>query len=474
MSDLPTSEARTTSALPRRYTIVGLGGRSYLYLMALTGEHREAGALVGLCESNPGRLARAAAVAARRGVECPTYDAGDFERMLATERPDAVIVTSPDYTHADYIVRALQHGCDVITEKPLTINAESCRRIFAARRASGRSIRVGFNYRYSPVRTLAKQALLSGVIGQVTAVNFEWRLDTHHGADYFRRWHRQKRNSGGLLVHKATHHFDLLNWWLASTVREVRAEGRRVFYTPETASRFGLNDRGERCAGCPAFARCPVRLDVASSRSLTSLYAENERFDGYFRDRCVFAADIDIEDTMHATLDYENGVAVNYLLTANNPGEGYRVVFHGERGELTLETVERPYVEADGSLPRPAPPETSTLIVQPLFSRAYALEIPVAEGDHGGGDALMLRHVFGQVAEDPFRRAADERAGVWSALVGIAANASIASGRPIQLADLAGDIDWPDPEPAPLGPAGRWQAFEPSAYPFFAGATPLA
>src|SRR5579871_6297037 len=106
----------------RRYAIVGLGGRAYLYLLALTGAHRDAGDLVGLCDSNPGRLARAAAIAARSGVEPATYGADAFEAMLQTVRPDTVIVTSPDYTHADYIVRALEAGCDVLTEKPLTID----------------------------------------------------------------------------------------------------------------------------------------------------------------------------------------------------------------------------------------------------------------------------------------------------------------------------------------------------------------
>lgn len=457
----------------RRYAIVGVGGRSYLYLMALTGAHRDEGELVGLCDSNPGRLARAVAVAARRGApDLPTYDPGDFERMLEETKADAVIVTSPDYTHADYIVRSLQSGRDVVTEKPLTIDGESCRRIFAARRASGRRVTVGFNYRYSPARTLTKQVLMSGVIGPVTAVNFEWRLDTHHGADYFRRWHRNKRNSGGLLVHKATHHFDLINWWLGSTARDVRAEGRRVFYRPETAERLGLAERGERCAGCPAFTRCPVKLDLAASRALTQLYAENEGHDGYFRDRCVFAPEIDIEDTMHATIDYENGVAVNYLLTAYNPGEGYRVVFHGERGELTLETIERPFVDPDGGLPQPAPLETTRLVVQPLFSRAYELEIPRAEGDHGGGDAVMLDHLF-RARQDPFGRAADERSGAWSALVGIAANGSIAAGAAIRLADLAPDIERPDPEPAPFGPETAWRTFDPSLHPFMTGARPL-
>ena len=459
------------SARPR-YAIVGTGGRAYLYLQVLTGAHAAAGELVALCDSNPGRLARAARVAVGAGSEVATYAADDFERMLDVAAVERVIVTSPDYTHAHYIVAALQAGREVVTEKPLTIDAPSCRRIVAAREASGRALTITFNYRYSPPRTLVKQALTSGIIGPVRAVNFEWQLDTHHGADYFRRWHRRKSGSGGLLVHKATHHFDLLNWWLGSTVTRVRATGKRAFYRPETADALGLSPRGERCTGCPAAPRCPVKLDIQANRALKALYADNEAHDGYLRDRCVFSPDIDIEDTMAATLAYENGAVVNYLLTANNPREGYRVVFHGERGLLTLETTERAYVREDGSLVRPALPETSSVVVQPLFSPPYALAIPAAVGDHGGGDAVMLQHLFGAAPDDPFERAADELGGVWAAMVGIGANASIAAGgAEIELATLAGDIPRPSPRSPPFGPATPWAQFNAADYPFLAGAT---
>lgn len=72
-----------------------------------------------------------------------------------------------------------------------------------------------FNYRYAPHNTKVAEIIRSGAIGQVTSVHFEWMLNTQHGADYFRRWHRDRRNSGGLLVHKSTHHFDLVNFWSA-------------------------------------------------------------------------------------------------------------------------------------------------------------------------------------------------------------------------------------------------------------------
>ncbi len=457
----------------KTYAIVGLGHRAQMYLGALLGAHRGDGVLVGLCDSNPGRLAYAAAVAREGGVAPACYGAEDFDVMLAATRPDRVIVTVPDYLHAPYIVRAMQAGCDVITEKPLTVDPAGAAAILAAQRASGRSLIVGFNYRYSPVRTLFKQVLMSGIIGHVRNATFEWLLDTNHGADYFRRWHRGKAHSGGLFVHKATHHFDLLNWWLGTVPQRVTALGRRVFYRPEMGDALGLQDRGVRCTGCPAFARCGFRLDVAGSAHLTALYAEAEGHDGYWRDACVFSAEIDIEDSMNALIEYANGVVANYALTAYNPCEGYRVVFDGTRGRAELRNVERRAVNPDGSLILPVPPEEDVIVVQPQFGRQYVLKLPEATGLHGGGDAVMLARLFGPASNDEYGHVADERAGAWSAMVGMAANASLLSGAAVELAGLVGDVPQPDYAPGPFGPDAVWQVFDASRYPFLQGATVL-
>ena len=455
----------------KSYAIVGLGHRATMYLEALLGPHAQDGRLVGLCDSNPGRAAAAATAARAAGVEVPVYGPEAFDRMVGETAPDRVIVTVPDNIHAHYIERALDLGCDVITEKPLTMDAASCTRILEARRRSGRSVIVGFNYRYSPVRTLVKQVLMSGMIGHVQSATFEWLLDTHHGADYFRRWHRTKANSGGLFVHKATHHFDLLNWWLGSVPRRVTALGRRVFYRPEMGDALGLVPRGERCTGCPAFARCGFRLDIAASAHLTQLYAEAEHHDGYIRDKCVFSPEIDIEDSMNAMIEYESGIVANYTLTAYNPQEGYRVVFDGTRGRLELLNVERSHVEPDGRLVRPALPEENRVRVQPHFGRTYELALPVAAGLHGGGDAVMLGRLFGPPSNDEYGHMADDRAGAWSAMVGIAANASLASGGGVALDGMVAGAERPDLAAEPFGPAQVWQVFDPARYPFFEGAT---
>ncbi len=454
----------------KRYAIVGTGHRSYMYLTALTQQHADDGRLVALCDSNPRRLAYAAAGADNAGFTVPTYLAADFDRMVAETRPDVVIVTVPDNLHADYIVRAMGLGCDVLTEKPLTVDGDSVRRIVEARASTGRSLIVGFNYRYSPVRTLLKQVLMSGIIGHVKSVAFEWQLDTHHGADYFRRWHRNRGNSGGLWVHKATHHFDLLNWWLAGIPRRVTAVGRRVFYRPDVGDALGFQDRGERCAGCPAFQRCGFRLDLAADPHLTHLYTEAESHDGYFRDRCVFSPDIDIEDSMHAQIEYQGDIVVNYGLTAYNPCEGYRVVFDGTRGRIEHTNSERPYVQPDGRLVRPPLPETDRIVVQPHFSRPYDLVLPRGSGPHAGGDKVMLARLFRDSSNDQYGHVADERAGAWSAMVGIAANASLARGTAVELAELVPDVPYPDYAPEPFGPKQVWQTFDPARYPFLEGA----
>ena len=113
---------------------------------------------------------------------------------------------------------------------------------------------------------------MSGAIGDVLSVDFHWMLDTSHGADYFRRWHGEKENSGGLMVHKSTHHFDLVNWWLSSIPEAVYASGHRKFYTPHQADRYGLTNRADRCTAQsrPSARSSSISPATSASRKCTS------------------------------------------------------------------------------------------------------------------------------------------------------------------------------------------------------------
>ncbi len=397
--------------------------------------------LVALCDVNPLRLGLAASHLPGEGEPAiGLYPADAFDRMIAEQQPDVIIVTTPDYLHDAYIVRALRAGRDVITEKPMTIDLARLKGIVDAQRETGRSVTVTFNYRYVPAHTQLKDILMSGGIGEITAVDFRWYLDRVHGADYFRRWHRRKDQSGGLLVHKATHHFDLVNWWIASHPETISALGSRRFYLPSTAEALGLDGHGERCRTCPASVPCPYRLDLDGDPELKSLYLETEDADGYLRDRCIFSPEITIEDTMQVQVGYANGVSMNYTLCAYSPWEGYEIVFYGTDGELTHRHVGVHGIF--GGTRHHADDSATTTLLHRHGEEPKQVEVWSGEGDHGGGDPVMLDQLLNPAASpDPYRRRSSHVDGAWSILTGIASNVSMERGQTVRIAELLGDAD---------------------------------
>jgi predicted dehydrogenase len=164
--------------------------------------------MVGLCDTNSKRCQASKKMI---GVEAPTFT--DLNTMLQQTKPDLLIVTTRDAVHHEQIIRGLEFGCEVLTEKPMTNDEDKCQKILDAEKKTRGKLTVGFNYRYSPTSRKLKDLLMNGAIGDVASVDFHWYLDTRHGADYFRRWHGLRRWSNTLYLHKCTHHFDLVNWY---------------------------------------------------------------------------------------------------------------------------------------------------------------------------------------------------------------------------------------------------------------------
>ncbi|MEJ0058368.1 MAG: Gfo/Idh/MocA family oxidoreductase [Terricaulis sp.] len=268
-----------------------------------------------------------------------------------------------------------------------------------------------------------------------------------HGADYFRRWHSNKAISGGLMVHKATHHFDLVNWWLSDMPATVNAVGKREFYTPAMARRFGLQGAHERCRTCPETATCNFYLDVAADPGLKALYIDNEHYDGYFRDQCVWRPEISIEDTMNVIVGYESGTTLSYSLNAFNAWEGYHVAFNGTKGRLEHTLVEQATTAgATGAMSQ----DVVTTRLVPLRGAPQIITPNLGEGDHGGGDAVLLADLFSpNPPHDPLMRAADHRGGAASILVGIAANECFRTGQPVRIDSLVTGLQRPDLPPMP-------------------------
>ena len=422
----------------KKYVQVGTGGRARMFYEAISTTYKEKAEIAAFCDLSPSRMNYAnKLLTGEYGVQpAKIYFYTDFDKMLDEIKPDAVIVTSVDRTHHDYIIRSMEKGFDVITEKPMTIDEKKAQAIIDCQKRTGRSLRVTFNYRYAPHNTKIREVIMDGLAGEIFSIHFEWLLDTWHGADYYRRWHRNKHNSGGLLVHKSTHHFDLVNFWLGTLPETVFAMGDLNFYGMKNAERRGVKNFYYRCHGSEAAREDPFAIDMENNETMKALYLDAEADSGYIRDRSVFSDDISIEDTMGVMVRYRNNAILTYSLNTYMPLEGYNVVFNGSKGRIEVCVREKAYINAGGDKSEEGALSQKSITFMPMFGKPYEISFEEGKGGHGGGDLVMLDDIFGDPQPDRYKRAASHIDGVYSILTGIAANKSIASGEPVKIRDL--------------------------------------
>ncbi len=397
-----------------------------MFGLPLVNDYPNSAELVGVMDSNPLRTKAALKIL---GVDLPIFT--DFDAMIDALSPDGICIATTDSTHAEYVIRSLRAGCRVYCEKPLCTTASQLRDIRAAAAESDAEGFVTHNSRYNGGRWKLRESIQSGLIGDVQHMEFVENLDLRHGASYFRRWHRLKRNSGGLLIHKASHHFDVLNWLVSgSKPRSLRAVGGTYFYGK--AGQF----RGERCSNCSHTNECPFYIDLKADKKLSSLYGGGdsgpESIDGYRRDGCVFDPEIDVEDHVSVLYNYDNGVRVNYTLSAYSHWEGNTIFVQGTKGRLEFTQIHMHHATRPDANAQPTGPMYKRLLLHYDYRKGTCVEIPLPEphaGGHGGADPALRDHLFDLDwnAPRPDSMAPLEQ-GMQAVLIGVAANESIARG----------------------------------------------
>lgn len=409
----------------KKYVQVGCGYRgTYAYSVPLVENYSDVAELCGVYDVN---FKRTNLVNEFTGKEIPRYD--DFDKMLAEVKPDTVIVTTKDCAHDEYIIKALYAGCDVISEKPLTTTFEKALAIKKAQEETGKQVIVTFNLRFHPFYSRIKEIVASGTIGKILSVHYEWMLDTSHGADYFRRWHRMRENSGSLLVHKSTHHFDLANWFLEEDPISVNAFGTKRFYGPTR------ENRSERCLTCPHKKTCEFYLDLNAHEDLVRVYLNNEDADGYYRDRCVFADEINIEDSVSVNVQYSGGAVMSYSLTAHSPYEGVNLVLNGTDGRIEIKSKSAQALSYNEK-------SATSVTIYNRRGEVINMQIPQkSSAGHGGADDELRDRLFrNPSAPDPYHQMADTRAGMMSIGIGMAANLSMKEGRRVNLSEFYDEL----------------------------------
>ena len=434
----PLKAAIAASGSKLKVVLIGTGVRGISFWgQRLQNTYADILEFVALVDHNKGRLDYAKTYI---GVDnnCGIYT--NFDEMLENHKPDLVMVTTSDATHHQYIIKTLDKGIDVLTEKPMTTDEDKCQDILDAERRNNRKVIVGFNYRWSPYNTKIKEMLSSGAIGDVVSVDFSWMLNTSHGASYFRRWHGQREHSGTLLVHKSTHHFDLINWWLDSDPEEVFAYGDLEYYGQRPEK------KEVNCRNCDEKSTCKFYWDITKSKRDTDLYVNNEKHDGYIRDNCLFRPEINIYDKMNVNIKYSNNVYVNYMLTTYSPWEGWRVAFNGTKGRIDAfldvpfmdsEKLSQEELHAQEMSQEGGDMSYKPIIHHKLWNDQKVVNVGYSRAGHGGGDVRLHDQIFkNQDNEDIHKHMAGTRDGAMSCLVGIAARNSIESGNPVKIGSL--------------------------------------
>ena len=427
----------------RRYVVCGVSNRAiHMFIKPMFGKFAHCAELVGLLDCDPLRF-EVCKSTVPEAAEVTGYLEEDFDRMIAETKPDVVLVAGRDDTHARYILKGLELDLDVVSEKPMVTTSEDCRRVLAAEQASKGSVICTFNCRYPGPHRKIREMILEDKIGRITSIDLNWYIDIYHGASYFKRWNRTREVSGGLSIHKGTHHFDLVNWLIGQRARKVHAFGARNYFGPEGEFNPSRKD-GRVCETCEEKSQCKYYMRW-SSRTETNLPPDDhlnilgvpnrtKQYSNYRPDHCIFDSEINIEDTYVVNILYNQGAMLSYSEHFSAPYEGYRLAINGTRGRIETQEWHAP--------PRtPFPtPETQTIDYFPIFGSKETIYTVPSVGGHGGGDPLILEDIF--LGPDP-QRGYDIQAGsldaAYAVCIGEAVWKSAKTGEVIDLEDLLGE-----------------------------------
>lgn len=360
-----------------------------------------------------------------------------FASMVESEQVDTLIVTSRDDTHVAYILQGLAYDLDVICEKPMVTTAADAQRVLEAEKASKGTVTVTFNYRYNPIHLKIKEMVASGKLGKITSVDLNWYIDTYHGASYFKRWNRMRAFSGGLSIHKSTHHFDLVNWWLAQSPKEVFAYGSLHYYGQQSVWNPSKQN-GRHCGACTETDKCAYyarwfgRSINHAIKDDHLLAGQNmDAYSNYRPDACIFDEEIEIEDTYTVSALYEHGALLSYSVNFSLPYEGYRLAINGTEGRLETQEYHAP-----ARIPFPVP-DQQVIDFYPLFGAKETIYVVEQEGGHGGGDTLIQEEIFlGESRHRPYRVLAGAEAGALAVAMGEGVWRSVKDKQPIKVNEL--------------------------------------
>lgn len=305
-----------------KFGIIGLGNRGYKYALHTIAVQPECEITV-VCDASGNHFEHFP----------QAKQTTDYRDVLADSEVDAVFIATPDATHAEIVIAAIQAQKHILCEKPLEVTEEKLAAIKAAATDYEKVLEVGYVLRYARSFQKFQQYLADGVIGDLHQINVLDHIP-YGGYAYFHDWHRTRAKAQSLLLQKATHSLDIVNWIANSSPQQIAAFGRlSTMGRPGALKKFGHEVPADlHCRACPYSATCEESIQNIAKEKKINWSAD-------WPDQCVFNSEVDVDDHQTVTVEYANGIQLSYQLCLF--GAYYQREFHvfGSKGELHFDDV---------------------------------------------------------------------------------------------------------------------------------------
>jgi len=390
-----------------RVGVIGSGMRSSSYFRNLPPKQQLSVQLVALADPNEGNRIKFQDLFA--GESQPRhYENG--ESLLDTEELDALIIGSPNHAHTDDAIRALPRQIPILLEKPVAIGLDECRRLWQAYVAAEQPpVTVGFVLRYSPFYQKIEGLIRSDALGQVLSIDADEMLGTGLTAFFYRGWRRWDRLTGGFMVEKCCHDFDILNWLTGARATRVFSIAGRTHLTPRPYDQQHRRFDPER----------QTDLDYGDTRTQSIFTA--------LTDESPYDAASDVPDHQVVMIEFDNGILSSFTACVAQPRSTRRMRVYGSAGALEGDigrsriVVDTPMVDSEGY-------------------DTHEVAFPAGEGGHHGADPGISATFWNSAMGLPTTIRAGIREGIEAVLIGLAAEESKKSGLPVDVTRLRREV----------------------------------
>ena len=318
---------------------------------------------------------------------------------LEKDEIDVLWLTASEKVRTEVFEKAVKTGAHIFMEKGLSNTLEGAGRIVKALeyQKAGQILFMGFNLRHFPAFAKAKKMLDAGAIGNILFLQYTEMMDYAHGGSFFMRFHRDVENSGGMLVTKACHDFDLISHLLNARPEKLfSVQHKRMFGKGGSGAR-------ERCQTCDRTKECDwdrmkTRKGRAAKRDYAKVYLDDDKVttDGYQLDLCCWRDDTELRDLSHVMFEFDNGIPATYTQILFAP-EGNRIIkVFGEDGSLEMEENSR------------------SITIRDRWNKIRdTVSIAPSSGGHGGADQEIVAAFF-QIIDGDEENASTIEDGVWA------------------------------------------------------------